>query len=96
MNALSVMVDPNNHTRWKHKWHNREWDNLASECAGNEDWTEKRKLCTNKMYMRGVLTFGLTKVRHSVVHRPKIGEHVSTDKEKEKRGGKLARLTKQS
>ena len=44
---LNMMVDPNNHTRWKHTW---EWhhrgsvlDKLASEWSGAEEWMEKRK-----------------------------------------------------
>ena len=34
--------------------------------------------------MRDFVTFALTSVRHSVVHRPKIGEHVKADKEERK------------
>ena len=44
--TLNMMIlDPNNHTRWKHKleWHNRGcvWDKVASEWAVAEDWSEK-------------------------------------------------------
>ena len=47
--ALNMMVDPNNHTRWKHKWrwHHREcvWDKVVSEWAGAEDGMDKRIMC---------------------------------------------------
>ena len=43
----NMKVDPNNHTRWKHKigWHNRGcvWDKIASEWSGKHDWSSKRK-----------------------------------------------------
>ena len=64
--ALNMMVDPNNRTRWTHKrrWHNRGrvWDRLASEWAGAEDWTEKRKRCGSNMDMRDFVTFALMNV----------------------------------
>ena len=47
--------------------------------------------------MRDFLTFALTSVRHSVVHRPKIGEHVKADEGKKKESrGKLVHLRNQS
>ena len=37
---------------------------------------------TSKIEMRDFTTFASMKVRHSIVHRPNIGEHENVDKEK--------------
>ena len=71
------MVDPNNRTRWKHKWwlHNR----VSSEWVGDEDW-----IATIRMDMRDFVTFTLMNLKHSVVHRPQTLENASkADKERE-------------
>ena len=44
----------------------------------------RRGIRTSKVDMRDLLTFALMKVRHSVVQRPDIGEHVKADREKRK------------
>ena len=47
--ASGMKSDPHNHTRWNHKcgWRNRGcvWDKLATERAGEKDWTSKRAVC---------------------------------------------------
>ena len=45
---------------------------LAYECAGDEDWIEKRKRSSNRMDMRDFVIFAMTNVIHSVVHRSTI------------------------
>ena len=43
--ALNMIVAPNNHTRWKHKWEwyncGCVWDKIASEWAGVKERSEK-------------------------------------------------------
>ena len=43
--GVKMLVDPHNHTRWKHhwRWHNRGcvWDKLASEWTGDVDGIKK-------------------------------------------------------
>ena len=84
--ARTVKIDPNNHTRWKHNfgWHNRGcvWDQIASGCSGKEDWSIKRKGCQTEGYKRDFVTFSLSSAEHPVIHRPKIGESVKTNKER--------------
>ena len=43
----NMTVEPNSHSRWKHKWrwHNRGcvWDKIASDWAGHEEWSNNRQ-----------------------------------------------------
>ena len=63
MKALDMMVGPNNHARWKHKWewqnHECVWDKLASEWAGAEDGTGKKRKCTSKIEMTDFFIFAV-------------------------------------
>ena len=47
-----LTADPNNRTIWKQKWrwHNRGcvWTKIASEWAGNDEWSIKRKRCPHR------------------------------------------------
>ena len=44
------------------------WDKVASDRALDDDWTEKRNMCTNEVDMREDF-FALMKVRHSLHHQ---------------------------
>ena len=47
--ALKMMLDPENHSKWKHKWYGVIevvfCGRLASSWAGEADWMDKRKRC---------------------------------------------------
>ena len=84
--ARNMTVDPTNHTRWKHKWwwHNRGcvWDKIASERAGQEEWSNKRRRCQNSVDKRACVTFAMMSEQHSVAHGPKIRESIKPNKER--------------
>ena len=42
---------------------------MASEWAGDQEWTERRKGCTSRMDMIDFGTFAWVKARHSVAHK---------------------------
>ena len=69
--------DPENHTRWKHKWgwHNRGnvWDKIATDWAGREDWTRERKVKSTLDDLYKFVTFVLDRVKLSTVHRKTKG-----------------------
>ena len=76
--AMSMKVDPGNHTRWKHKWEsgtNRVWvwHNTASEWSGEE---QRRRCQCEERIKRDFVFFALDYVERSVTHRPKIGGEV--------------------
>ena len=81
---LDMMLDPSNHTRWKHKWrwHNRGcvWDKTTSERSGVEDWSEKKK--NARMQWTSGFRHAMMNVKLSVMHRPKIGESVKPSTER--------------
>ena len=58
-----------------------EHDRVASEWADDEDWIEKRNGCSSRKDVRNLLNFALKSVKHSTVHRPRIGERVKAYKE---------------
>ena len=78
--ALNMVVDPNGHTRWRQK-RGCVWDKIASEWAGMEEWSEKRKMskCSGQERFHN---FRSDCVKHSVAFRPKIGEVVKPNKER--------------
>ena len=48
--AMSMKVDPGNHTRWKHKWGSATkrgwvWDKTASEWSDEEERSTTRRRC---------------------------------------------------
>ena len=57
-------------------WHNRGcvWNKVASECAGEEQWSSKREQCQTIEDKRAFITFALQSVKHSAVHRTRIGK----------------------
>ena len=99
MKALDMMVDQNDHTRWKHKWswHNRGcvWDRFAPAWAGDEDSTEKRMRCSSRINMRDFVALTLTSVKHSIAHRSTIGTSTSRQGKRGVKRKVAARLTKQ-
>ena len=66
------------HTRRKHKWrwHTRGcvWDKLATEWAGDEDWTSKRTKCQAPEDKKRFVAFALKSVNHSTIHRTRAGK----------------------
>ena len=67
MKALNKMVDPTKQRQ---------------NGAGDDDGLEQRKRCASRMDIRDLVTFAPMSVKHSVLHRPKIGQHVKADKER--------------
>ena len=69
--------DPYNHSRWKHMWgwNNRGclWDKVT-EWAGDEDWICERERCQTMEDANRFVTFALRSVKHSTVHRIRIGK----------------------
>ena len=86
--ARNMKVDPNDHTRWKHKigWQNRGcvWDRIASEWSGKEHWSIKTKRCQTAEDKRDFMTCSMSSVKHSVTHRLKIGESVRQTQSEER------------
>ena len=75
MQTLDMVIDPNNHTRWKHKWRLPKgrcvWVKLTS------GWSTGRGLDRevehmHEMDMRDFVTFALKNVRHSDARRPTL------------------------
>ena len=67
---LCMLLDPHNHTRWNHKpgLHNRlNW-------AGDEDWTGKRDMRTNKIDRIDFVTFALRNVRLGRTQTKNLGK----------------------
>ena len=85
--AEKMREDPYNHTCWKHTlgWHNRRclWDKIPTEWSGKQKWCE-RKICCTAEDQRDFVTFALSSVKHSVAHRPRIGERSKPVKEKKR------------
>ena len=50
-----------------------------------EDSSAKRKICENAMGRRDFVTLAMMKVKHSFVHRPKIGENIKPNKKEKSR-----------
>ena len=57
------------------------------ELAGAEDWTDKRKRYTSNEDMSDCVLLAMMNVKHSVIHRPKMGECVKATKERERSHG---------
>ena len=71
--------DPENHTRWKHKWrwHNRGnvWDKMATKWAGEENWMRARKRKRTLLEEKyKFVTFVLGRMKLSIEHRKKKSE----------------------
>ena len=85
LQAEKMREDPYNHTCWKHirGWHNRRcvWDKIPTEWSGKENGARENKCCTEED-KRDFVTFALSSVKHSVAHRPRIGERSKPVKEK--------------
>ena len=90
MKALSRMVDPNNHTRRKHRWRWQNRDVSGANSRQNGHWPrtgQKRgKDARAKWRWRQETSspFALMNVRHQVVHAPTIWEHVKADIDNER------------
>ena len=56
-------------------WHNCGcvWGKVASECAGKEEWSIKRKRCQTADDKRDFITLALQSVKHAT-HRSRIGD----------------------
>ena len=48
------------------------WDKVASEWAGREEWSSKRKRCLTAEDRRDFITFALQSVKPSTVHRSRF------------------------
>ena len=63
---------------WKHKWvwHNAgyDWDKVATDWAGDEDWICKRARCQTLEDKKRFVTFALKSVNHSTTHRTRTGK----------------------
>ena len=57
------------------------------ELAGAEDWTDTRRRYTSNEDVRDCVLLAMMNVKHSVIHRPKIGACVKATKERERSQG---------
>ena len=64
------------------KWHNSGcvWDNVASEWAGGEEWSKKGRKCQIVEDKRYFDTFAKQSVKHSTVHRTRIGDKKKSER----------------
>ena len=78
MQAKMMKGDPDNHTRWKHKWvwHDRGnvWDKIALEWGGEEDWMSAGKMKSTLANKYKFVTFALDSVKLSTVHQENKGD----------------------
>ena len=65
--------DPENRTRWKHKWgwqsRGNVWDMMATRWAGEKDWMMKRKEHTSPSDKYKFITCISNKMKLSTEHR---------------------------
>ena len=80
------MIDPNNHTRWKHtwRWHNRGsvWNRIPSEWAGAEERSDRRRRCQDAVRKKDSVTFAKMRLKDWVAHGPQIRESIKPNEEK--------------
>ena len=73
LQAEMMQRDPENHTRWKHKWrwHNRGnvWDKMATDWTRKEDGVRERDVKSTRVDMYKFVTFALDSVKLSTAHR---------------------------
>ena len=70
-------------------WHNRGcvWDKVATDWAGDEDWTRERKRCQTMEDKKRFVTSALRSVTHSTMRRTRNGK-----KNQEKTEDKVPRI----
>ena len=72
LHARMMKENPENRTRWRHKWgwHNRGnvWDMMATRWAGEKDWMIKRKEHTSPNAKHKFITYILNKMKLSTAH----------------------------
>ena len=55
---------------------------LASEWAGKQEWSHKRRRCQKSMDKIDFVTFTMMSVKHSAAHRTMLGERVKPNEER--------------
>ena len=72
MVALMMQEDPENRTRWKHKWrwhnHGNVWNKMATRWAGGKSWTDTRMMKNTREEKYKFVTFVLSKMKLSTEH----------------------------
>ena len=75
LQAEMMKRDPENHTRWRHKWrwHNRGnvWDKIATDWTGKEDWVREREVKSTLVDKYKFVTFALDSVKLFTLHKKK-------------------------
>ena len=87
-NALNLMLDPSNHTRWETQMKVAQSGLRVGSVGFGMGWGERvewqRKGCQNAVHKRDFVTIAMMSVKHSRSHRPQTGKIIKPNKERKR------------